>query len=87
MSKDKVEWIGGLPFHTLPNGVIKMTYEEAKKILHPDTTRAALDEIEYYAGFNGKEARIKAVEKACLVACEALEICIARDFKSMEDLW
>lgn len=45
MSKDKVGWIGGLPFHTLPNGVIKMTYEEAKRILHPDTTKAALDEI------------------------------------------
>lgn len=76
MSGDKVEWIGGLPFHTLPNGVKKMTYEEAKRILHPDTTRIALDEIEYYAGFNGKEARIRAVEKACLVACEALDKCI-----------
>lgn len=50
-----------------------MTYEQAKKILHPDTTLETLAEIEYYAGFNGKEARIKAVEKSCLVACEALD--------------
>ena len=50
-----------------------MTYEEAKRILHPDTTFDALNEIEYYAGFNGKEARLKAVNEACLVACQALD--------------
>lgn len=32
-----------------------MTYEQAKKILHPDTTLETLEEIEYYAGFNGEE--------------------------------
>ena len=50
-----------------------MTYEEAMKILHPDTTLTALAEVEYYGGFNGQEAKIKAVEEACLLACEALE--------------
>ena len=50
-----------------------MTYEEAMKILHPNTTLTALAEVEYYGGFNGQEAKIKAVEEACLLACEALE--------------
>ena len=50
-----------------------MTNEEAMKILHPDTTFTALAEVEYYGGFNGQEAKIKAVEEACLLACEALE--------------
>ena len=50
-----------------------MTNEEAMKILHPDTTLTALAEVEYYGGFNGQEAKIKAVEEACLLACEALE--------------
>lgn len=51
-----------------------MTYEQAKKILHPNTTLEILAEIEYYAGFNGEEAKRKAVDEACLVACEALDI-------------
>lgn len=76
---DGVEWICGLPFHTLPNGVIKMNYEIAKKILHPNTTKETLDEIEYFAGFSGKDARIKAVEEACLLACEALDMCIEKE--------
>ena len=50
-----------------------MTYEEARRILHPDTTREALVEIEYYGGFKGAEAKIKAVNEACLVACEAID--------------
>lgn len=50
-----------------------MTNEEAIKILHPNTTLTALAEVEYYGGFNGQEAKIKAVEEACLLACEALE--------------
>ena len=50
-----------------------MTYEEAMKILHPNTTLTALAEVEYYGGFNGQEAKIKAVEEACLLACEAIE--------------
>ena len=50
-----------------------MTHEEAMKILHPNTTLTALAEVEYYGGFNGQEAKIKAVEEACLLACEALD--------------
>lgn len=46
-----------------------MTYEEAKRILHPDTTREALAEI----GFKGKEKLQDAVDEACLKACAALE--------------
>lgn len=46
-----------------------MTYKEAKRILHPDTTREALAEIE----FKGKEKSQEAVDEACLMACEALD--------------
>lgn len=49
-----------------------MTLQEAIRILHPDTTAEALAEIEYYAGFSGHDACIKAVEEACVIACEAM---------------
>ena len=49
-----------------------MTREEAIRILDPETTREALAEIEYYAGFRGKEAAIKAVDDACILAVAAL---------------
>lgn len=74
-----------------------MKIEEAIKILHPDTTREAIIEIEYYGGFNGQEKAIKAVEKACVVACECMEKQISKkpyinqavidfiDFQSVED--
>ena len=51
----------------------ELTPKEAIKILRPDTSRDALWKIEYYAGFNAEKARLKAVEDACVVACEALE--------------
>lgn len=54
-------------------GGYKLTYGTARKILHPDTTLQALAEIEYHAGFSGREARIKAVDEACLLACEVLD--------------
>lgn len=47
-----------------------MTYEEAKRILHPDTTRDALADIEFK---HGKEKSREAVDTACLMACEALD--------------
>lgn len=50
-----------------------MTAQEAIKLLHPDTTKEAIAEIKYYCGFHGKEAAIKAIEEACLLACDALE--------------
>lgn len=46
-----------------------MTYEAAKRILYPDTTREALAEIWY----EGKEKVQDAVDDACLKACAALE--------------
>ena len=50
-----------------------MTIEEAIKLLHPDTTGEGIMELEYYGGFESKENVIKAIEEACILACEALE--------------
>ena len=50
-----------------------MTNEEAIMLLNPSTRILALAEIEYYNGFRGKEAYIKAKEDACILAIEALE--------------
>ena len=50
-----------------------MTTEEAIRILGPKTTADALTDIEYYGGFGGQRAAVKAVEDACLVAIAALE--------------
>ena len=50
-----------------------MTNEEAIMLLNPSTRILALAEIEYYNGFRGKEAYIKAKEDACILAVEALE--------------
>lgn len=58
-----------------------MTAEEAIKLLHPATTAEALAEIECYGGFNGKQAKVEAVNTACLVACEALEKQILFDIR------
>ena len=49
-----------------------MTREEAIRILDPETSAEALAEIDYYAGFRGKEAEIKAVEDSCILAVAAL---------------
>lgn len=62
-----------------------MTLTDAKMILHPDTTLLALAEIEYYAGFSGQEAKLKAVNEACIVACEAIEK-LEKIKKWMEDM-
>ena len=52
-----------------------MTLEEAKRILHPDTSREAIREVEsiLIEGGRPKEDAIKVIEKACLVACEAMD--------------
>lgn len=44
-----------------------MTAAEAKRIIHPETTVEALAEIK------GKNAKVAAVDDACLVACAALD--------------
>lgn len=50
-----------------------MNYQEAIRLLHPDTTEEAIAEIEYYGGFKGYEKAMQAINEACILACEALE--------------
>lgn len=42
-------------------------------------SRQAIWDIEYYGGFSGKEAAIKAIEDACILAVEALKRMEERD--------
>ena len=49
-----------------------MTIEQAIRLLDPKTTKDAIAEIEYKAGFNGKAESVKAVEEACKLACEIM---------------
>ena len=49
-----------------------MTREEAIRILDPETTGEALEEIEYYGGFSGRTAAVQAVSDACVLAVAAL---------------
>ena len=50
-----------------------MKNKEAIMLLNPITKALALAEIEYYHGFRGQEACIKAIEDAHILAVEALE--------------
>lgn len=50
-----------------------MTYKEARRILHPDTTAEAIAEYRYYGGFSEHDAGLEVVNQACLLACEALD--------------
>lgn len=50
-----------------------MKTEEAIRLLHPDTTAEAIAEIKYKHGFRGKDAAINKINKACEMACKALE--------------
>ena len=50
-----------------------MKNKEAIMLLNPITKALALAEIEYYHGFRGQEACIKAIEDANILAVEALE--------------
>ena len=49
-----------------------MTYEEAIRILHPDTSREAIAELKYYNGFN-KDKTIDTINEAIILVCEAAE--------------
>ena len=72
-----------------------MTKEEAIRILDPVTSMDELVEIEYYAGFRGKEEARKAVDNACVLAVAAIreqeereqgcEYCNGLPFSQMED--
>lgn len=48
-----------------------MTLEEAERILNPETTIGAINEIKYYCGFNQEKA-IAEVEKACEIGAKAI---------------
>lgn len=50
-----------------------MKNKEAIMLLNPITKALALAEIEYYHGFRGQEACIKAIEDAHILAVEALK--------------
>lgn len=50
----------------------EMTLERAIFLLDPATTGAAIAEIEYYRGFNGKAAAIEAIRDAIEMACKAM---------------
>ena len=50
-----------------------MKFEEAIKLLHPDTTAEVIAEIEYKHGFRGKQLAINKINEACVIACEAME--------------
>lgn len=50
-----------------------MTYEQAIRLLHPDTSAEAMAEIEYKHGFRGKQAAIHKINRACEVACKAMK--------------
>ena len=64
-----------------------MTNEEAIRILDPATTREALYEIEYYAGFNGKRAAMEAVNEACVMGAEALQRLIPKPVEKDEAVY
>lgn len=62
-----------------------MTNEEAIRILDPATTREALVEIEYHAGFNGQRAVMEAVNEACVMGAEALKRLIPKPVYKTEE--
>lgn len=55
-----------------------MTLEQAIAILEPETTRAALYEYQYYGGFSGEKAKIKACEEACRIAAAVMRREVSR---------
>ena len=57
---------------------------EAIKILHPETTAEALEDIHEYDGYIGPEAKMAAVQTACRIACEALTI-VLHDYYMEDD--
>lgn len=51
-----------------------MTVEEAIRILNPNTSREAIEELRTEHGLNQEEI-VSKVEKACEIACRALRRC------------
>lgn len=56
----------------IPEEPGKMSIEQAIALLNPETTAQALTEYEYYGGFQGREAGVKACEEACRVAVKIM---------------
>lgn len=56
----------------------EMTLEQAIEILDPETTRDAMYAYEYYGGFHGEEAKVKACEQACRIAAEVMKKEVSR---------
>ena len=56
----------------MPEEPGKMSIEQAVALLNPETTAQALAEYEYYGGFRGREAGVKACEEACRVAVKIM---------------
>ena len=50
-----------------------MKIEEAIRLLHPDTSADEIAKIKYKYGFRGEEHAIHKVERACKIACKAME--------------
>lgn len=49
-----------------------MTIEQAIRILEPETSAAALGEIEYYGGLHGHEKMMVACDEACRMAVQIM---------------
>lgn len=67
-----------------------MTYKQAIRLLHPDTTAEAIAEIECKYGFRGQKAAINKYGKACRLACKAMEKQIPKKpegRKKFEGVW
>lgn len=60
------------------DGPEDMTVEQAIAVLDPETSRAALHGYQYYGGFCGKEARLKACEQACRIAAAVMRKEVSR---------
>lgn len=65
-----------------PSG--EMSVEQAVAILNPETSREALAAYEYYGGFHGREAGVKACEEACRVAVQIMRNHLAEEGKTEE---
>lgn len=63
-----------------------MTKEEAIRLLDPETTAAAIAEIEYYNGFSGYAAAVQAISDACVIAVEAIRTQLRMEGKNLIDV-
>lgn len=50
-----------------------MDIDEAIQFLDPETTANAIEEVEYYGGFNGRKKAIEKVNESCDIAVAIME--------------